>query len=78
MCCAVSQLPISGVGTTQQACQSQSVHLRCCWLLQVGQVASPGFTCAFFDMYLGANPVSADGKASIARGLARTISRAGS
>ena len=40
-------------------------------------MASPAFTRAFFDMYLGTDPVSKDGKASIAKGLARTISRAG-
>ncbi|CAL8467962.1 g7500 [Coccomyxa elongata] len=45
---------------------------------EVGQVNSPGFTRAFFDMYLGQNPVSPDGKASIAKGLAATISKAGS
>lgn len=56
--------------------QTGHVFLIAC--MQVGQVASPGFTRAFFDLYLGADPVSRDGKASIARGLAQTISRAGS
>jgi hypothetical protein len=41
-------------------------------------VDSPGFTRAFFDLYLGTDPVSQDGKASIAKGLAAVISKAGS
>ncbi|KAK9909647.1 hypothetical protein WJX75_005569 [Coccomyxa subellipsoidea] len=45
---------------------------------EVGQVDSPGFTRAFFDLYLGTDPVSQDGKASIAKGLAAVISKAGS
>lgn len=43
---------------------------------QVGKVPSPGFTSAFFDLYLGAEPVSPDGKANIAKGLAKAISNA--
>ena len=45
--------------------------------VQVGTVDSPVFTQAFFDLYLGADPVSKDGKASIVKGIARTVSRAG-
>ncbi|EIE20825.1 chalcone isomerase [Coccomyxa subellipsoidea C-169] len=45
---------------------------------EVGQVHAPGFTRAFFDLYLGTDPVSPDGKASIAKGLAAVISKAGS
>ena len=41
-------------------------------------VDSPQFTKAFFDCYVGAEPVSKDAKASIARGIANTVSRAGS
>ncbi len=39
---------------------------------------SPVFTNAFFDLYLGLQPVSKDGKASIARGIANTVSNVGS
>ena len=46
--------------------------------MQAGTVDSPVFTKAFFDLYLGSEPVSKDGKASIARGIANTVSRAGS
>ncbi len=49
----------------------------CLQQLQVGTVDSPVFTQAFFDLYLGADPVSKDGKASIVKGIARTVSRAG-
>lgn len=47
-------------------------------MLQAGVVESPVFTKAFFDLYIGADPVSKDGKASIVRGIANTVSRAGS
>lgn len=46
--------------------------------LQAGIVESPVFTSAFFDLYLGSEPVSKDGKANIARGIANAVSRAGS
>ena len=41
--------------------------------MQVGAVQSPVFTNAFFSMYLGEQPVSQDGKQSIANGLAHII-----
>lgn len=58
--------------------QCNRLLIAVCWPEQVGQVDSPGFTRAFFDLYLGTDPVSQDGKASIAKGLAAVISKAGS
>jgi len=36
-------------------------------------VESQPFTDAFFGLYMGAEPVSKDGRASIARGLANLV-----
>ena len=49
-----------------------------CLVVQAGTVESPAFTKAFFDLYLGSDPVSEEGKASIARGIANSVSGAGS
>jgi hypothetical protein len=47
-------------------------------VLQAGKVNSPAFTKAFFDLYLGSDPVSLAGKASISKGLAQLVSNAAS
>lgn len=39
----------------------------------VGEVNSPAFTKAFFDLYLGGSPVSPDGKSNISEGLAKLV-----
>ncbi len=41
--------------------------------VELGRVASPAFGPAFFDLYLGAHPVSVEGKAAIVAGLAGLI-----
>eukprot|EP00879_Flechtneria_rotunda_P020668 GHRR01021747.1.p1 GENE.GHRR01021747.1~~GHRR01021747.1.p1 ORF type:complete len:142 (+),score=49.56 GHRR01021747.1:228-653(+) len=40
---------------------------------QVGNIASPALVKALFDVYVGPDPVSADAKASIGRGLAALL-----
>ena len=45
--------------------------------IQVGEVAAPAFTRAFFRLYLGSDPVSPDGKASISQQLANLVSQSG-
>ena len=49
-------------------------HYKC---VQVGEVAAPAFTRAFFSLYLGSNPVSPDGKARISQQLADLVSQSG-
>lgn len=42
--------------------------------MQVGEIQSKAFTKAFFGLYLGKDPVSADGKASMSQGIASILS----
>ena len=51
-----------------------SKHNEC---IQVGEVAAPAFTRAFFSLYLGSNPVSPDGKTKISQQLADLVSQSG-
>ena len=41
--------------------------------VELGRVTATAFAPAFFSLYLGAEPVSADGKAAIVEGLAQLI-----
>lgn len=43
--------------------------------LQAGVVESQPFTDAFFGLYMGTDPVSQDGRTSIARGLASLVAQ---
>ena len=48
---------------------------RSCGAMQAGVVDSKQFTDAFFGLYMGADPVSKDGRSSIARGLASLVAQ---
>lgn len=52
---------------------------QCSWAcadaLQAGVVESQPFTDAFFGLYMGTDPVSQDGRSSIARGLASLVAQ---
>ncbi len=68
----------SGAAATTPRDVLLQVYSRVPFELFKSAVESPAFTKAFFDLYIGPDPVSKGGKASIARGIANTVSRAGS